>query len=121
MKKLFDLSGLTTKERIRIPVAIAMCLVAGTFCVLAGLRGANTPAIIVRALALIVGAMTLGMLHRMSPEHVKQRKERRAERTPSYETGWTCPSCGEIGNTMFDKGCTNCGELQPVDARRRSE
>ena len=121
MKKLFDLSGLTTKERIRIPVAIGMCLLTGTFCVLAGLREANIPAIIVGTIALIIGAMTLGMLHRLSPETVKKRKERQAERIQSYETGWTRPRCGETENTMFDKGCTNCGELQPVDARGRTE
>lgn len=116
MKKLFDLSGLTTKERIRIPVAFGMCLAMGTFCVVAGLRGTNIPAIAIGALALIAAAMILRMLHRMSPENVQRREEQRAQNVQRYETGWTCPKCGETNNTMFDKACTNCGESQPADA-----
>ena len=120
MKKLFDLSGLTTKERIRIPVAFGMCLAMGTFCVVAGLRGTNIPAIVIGALALVLAAMILVMLHRMSPENAKKREEQRMESIQRYETGWACPNCGESKNTMYDKACTNCGEAQPADAITRS-
>ena len=57
------------------------------------------------------GGINAGQLYQMGAQQPQQAPQQ-APQMQAASAGWTCPSCGQAGNT--GKFCGNCGSAKPA-------